>query len=413
MPNEFPTYRVRLFLSVDLVGSTQLKNKSKSNKQWVKIFQTFYKEFPATLERRYRNILENEKCREIRLNDAEKEAYPKLWKTIGDEILFCCSLQSLIHLSACMIAFIEALIEYGNTLKNSKEMSGGLSTKGNAWVASFPTPNCSISLKDTSNESVVSEKLEEEVDKDPSKFDFLGKGIDAGFRISKFSSENNFTISPGLGVLVCKCIEGKNVTGFYHNITFIKQESLKGVVNNNPYPILVIDTCRDDDQKELFKIEKKFLKTPEEQDCSQLREYLEKYLNYHEIELPDLKLFSSDPNPEPPNFYNEYKIEWENEMKQENKKNKEWEHDMEQKKETENNDGDKVLKDEMEKIFKKNPNFYKEYKIEWENEMEQENKKNKELEHDMEQKKKQKIMTETKYWKMRWRKYLKKILKNQ
>ncbi|MCL1515229.1 hypothetical protein CPA54_04625 [Parasaccharibacter sp. TMW2.1890] len=86
-------------------------------------------------------------------------------------------------------------------------------------------------------------------------------------------------------------------------------------------------------------------------------------------------------------------------MEQENKKNKEWEHDMEQKKETENNDGDKVLKDEMEKISKKNPNFYKEYKIEWE--------------HDMEQKKKQKIMTETNYWKMRWRKYLKKILKNQ
>ena len=344
MVNEFPKYRVRLFLSVDLVGSTQLKNKSKSNKEWVKIFQNFYEKFPDTLKKQYENIPSNQNCGNIRLTNEEKENHPKLWKTIGDEILFCCSLKSLVHLSVCMTAFINSLIEYGDILKNSEELNGSLSTKGNAWVASFPTPNCSISLSDISNESVVSEKIEEKADNDPSKFDFLGKGIDAGFRISKFSSENNFTISPGLGVLLCKCLEQNSVTGFLHKVTFIKQESLKGVVNDNPYPILVIDTCRDNKQKDLFKLEKTFLKTPDEQDHRQLCDYLEKYLNYHKIEIPVLKLFHIDPDPEPPIFYNEYKIAWENEMEQENEKNKELENkksrEWESKMERENNIAD-------------------------------------------------------------------------
>ena len=335
MANEFPEYRVRLFLSVDLVGSTQLKNKSKNNKEWVKIFQTFYKQFPDTLKKEYEDISRNRTRFYLQLSDEEKQAHPKLWKTIGDEILFCCSLKSLVHLSVCMTAFINSLIEYGDILKNSEELNGSLSTKGNAWVASFPTPNCSISLSDISNESVVSEKIEEKADNDPSKFDFLGKGIDAGFRISKFSSENNFTISPGLGVLLCECFKEKRSIGFSHEVTFIKQESLKGVVNDNPYPILVIDTCRDDEQKQLFKLEKDFLKTPDQQNPDQLSGYLKKYLNYHEIEIPVLRISHLDNNWEPPIFYNEYKMTWENEMEQENEKIREWKNEKHEKSESE------------------------------------------------------------------------------
>jgi len=95
-----PGYRVRLFLSVDLTGSTAYKNNTVDTLQWVKTFETFYRAFPTRLKNEYNRLADGDNAPHLAQEEKE-HGCPLLWKTIGDEILFCCKLTSLPHLSLC------------------------------------------------------------------------------------------------------------------------------------------------------------------------------------------------------------------------------------------------------------------------------------------------------------------------
>lgn len=308
-----PEYRVRLFLSVDLTGSTAYKQKNQDVLLWLKSFQIFYKEFPRSLIINYKKF-----CQEKRgLHQIEKESgHPLLWKTIGDEILFCCRIHSLCHLGVCIDAFVETLKEYGATIAGSD-----LNTKGNAWVASFPTPNCSILPKkillqsdyDQQTDKTYSFPTEADellADQDPSQFDFLGKGIDAGFRISKNSAIDSFTISPGLGILLCQATRMDRLTGCRSRVRLADMQVFKGVAYNNPYPVITIDTCRKDGHEDLLNRERLLLGKPKTQDAALLEEYLKKYLMNFEIEIPYVKNTFSDLDFSYPPFYSQYCATW-------------------------------------------------------------------------------------------------------
>jgi hypothetical protein len=307
-----PEYRVRLFLSVDLTGSTAFKHKSKDTLVWIKAFQNFYGQFPQILDKKFGEVCDSRG----NINFSEKEAgRPKLWKTIGDEILFCCRLTSLCHLGACIDAFVEALKEFGEVAREFD-----LNTKGNAWVASFPTPNCSIMpiqngvglSTDALNgkSDLPTEDNEQEVDADPSKFDFLGKGIDAGFRISKNSAIDTLTISPGLAILLAKAAETHLVTDFKKSIRFSEMQVFKGVADSNPYPVLTIDTSRDVRHEDLLTKQRVLLAQPSPPKSPDLADYLTDYLNYFEIEIPAVKMTFSQNGFVPPAFYGEYCKKW-------------------------------------------------------------------------------------------------------
>lgn len=97
MSKTCPDYRLRLFLSIDLSGSTEYKVKNNLRKdnlypKWVHtITKGFYDTFPS--------IFENE-CSELKC-----EAFPKIWKKIGDEIIFCNRILSDDHFGNCVLAF--------------------------------------------------------------------------------------------------------------------------------------------------------------------------------------------------------------------------------------------------------------------------------------------------------------------
>jgi hypothetical protein len=76
-----PEYRVRLFLSVDLTGSTDFKARTgHTSLVWLKAFQKFYGEFPSIFARNYQ-----EACTAIPdIGVDENVCTPKVWKTIGD-----------------------------------------------------------------------------------------------------------------------------------------------------------------------------------------------------------------------------------------------------------------------------------------------------------------------------------------
>lgn len=311
-----PSYRVRLFLSVDLTGSTAYKQKSGDNLEWIKVFQLFYGTFPKILSDQYIVACENSPGIH---NQEVENGHPKLWKTVGDEILFCVKVESACHLGACISAFIEALKMFGSIAKKHE-----LNTKGNAWVASFPAPNCSISpvkVDDGVNSDSLNgkndlptEENEQSVDAQPSNFDFLGKGIDAGFRISKNSEINTLTVSPGLGILLAQASGSHRSTGFKRAIRLVEMQIFKGVADSKPYPVLTIDTLRDELHESLLEKQRAILKLPEPPGNDELELYLKDYLQYHGIEIPKIKQTYGQANFYPPAFYDAYCEKWNAEM---------------------------------------------------------------------------------------------------
>lgn len=310
---QMPDYRVRLFLSVDLTGSTAFKANNNSVFEWRKIFSRFYDEFPTLYVRKFSELcdkLEN-------LKDCEKETAPKLWKTIGDEILFVNRVTSITHLGAYISAFSDALMEFGGTL------SGDLNTKGNGWLAAFPSPNCSIPIKrddgDTQSigfDDLPTERFEAAVDNDPSKFDFLGKGIDGGFRISRNSAIDTFTISPALAYLLTRAQKNEDTTGFTASFQFHEPQSFKGVIGGKPYPIVSLDTNRNPEAKEVKKLEADLLNKPSDVKHSELENYLEKFIHLHQIEMPILPLALGQAVGNSPSHYQNYVTEWQDANKQ-------------------------------------------------------------------------------------------------
>jgi hypothetical protein len=306
-----PEYRLRLFLSVDLTGSTQFKaTGNQSNFKWLKVFQKFYGDFPALFASKYRDVCD---VRPNVCNVSEKIVEPKVWKTIGDEIIFVNRILSLAHLGAYMTAFSEALKEFGAEVQNLH----GLNTKGNAWIAAFPNPNCSIQLSTTGDSApisgqndLVSEEFELQADENPKDFDFLGKGIDSGFRISRNSSISTFTISPALALLLCRAKSNVDMTEFDCDFLFQEVQRLKGVVGGKLYPIISIDTNRDDKEREIENLQAELLKQPTLADWKSLMTYLEKYIAYYKIEDPILKVAKNVADVAPPAHYQLYRTEW-------------------------------------------------------------------------------------------------------
>ncbi|MGY4605758.1 hypothetical protein ACVW16_004170 [Bradyrhizobium sp. USDA 4474] len=235
---ECPKYRTRAFLSVDLVGSTAFKagEGSKPTGQaaypkWVDETRKFYADFPLLLRGRYNHVTHGDE--DIQSN------WPRLWKTIGDEIVFCVRVLSRNHLACIVQAFTEALREYGHRLE---ERGKHLDVKGTAWLASFPAPNVTVPIERVEAFDIPSEEMELVADETPHRFDFLGKNIDCGFRLAKFSSADKLTLSVELALELCDSISVTEIfRGSFH---YLGREELKGVLNGRPYPIVAVYTER-------------------------------------------------------------------------------------------------------------------------------------------------------------------------
>jgi hypothetical protein len=305
-----PLYRLRLFLSVDLVGSTAFKSKDdETNLVWIKAFQKFYEQFPKMFRRHYREF-----CDEApEIHSDEKAITPKVWKTIGDEIIFVNRVHSVAHLAAYVISFRKTLIAFGEEVNATYK----LNTKGNGWIAAFPTPNRSIRLaldvKDesySSNDDILTEDDEVSVDQQPSRFDFLGKGIDGGFRISRNSAVDTMTLSPALAYLLCRAHKNVDTTKFDCQFSFREPEVFKGVMGGRKYPVVSLITSRDEDHERVECLEAELLDRPRAANADKLYDYLDRYIEAFHVEKPTLKLTYRSADVAPPAYYLSYIAEW-------------------------------------------------------------------------------------------------------
>lgn len=276
-------YRIRLFLSVDLAGSTAFKagagfkpaNESSPHPLWIVVIRKFYEAFPASLERHF------ERRKAALTVDASLFQSPSSWKTIGDEIIFCCRLKDYCHLHLCVLSFIDALKEYGAVLAAEKHQ---LDVKGTAWIAAFPAINMTATREGLKTTDYLQEKFEAEADAKPSQFDFLGPEIDAGFRISKHSSPDKCAVSLQLAWLLTNSPgEGLSRDSFI----YIGRDNLKRVIRDKPYPILCLVSERSEAKAELRRRESRITRRADFE-ISELHNFLTSFMETEEIESPYL-----------------------------------------------------------------------------------------------------------------------------
>ena len=285
---------MRLFMSVDLVGSTAFKaNKDYADPQngspspgWVGEFRAFYKNFPLEVAQAYTHVVT---AFRDELIDKPKN-HPKVWKTVGDEIIFCGRVYSIEHAAASVSAFLKALERYARALEEDKKP---LRLKGAGWLAAFPAPNISISVTSNSSgetsdgdsrASENDEAFEALADEAPNQFDFLGKGIDTGFRIAKNASEDRFVVSVQLGYVLARASAMKK---FPHAFGYHEREILKGVIDGTPYPVISVDTEMSEAKSRLKSREAALTGSTTIQ-AHALSDFLETFMSVADIETPCL-----------------------------------------------------------------------------------------------------------------------------
>jgi hypothetical protein len=293
-----PKYRVRLFLSADLSGSTAFKNKQKNPIDWVPKFQDFYSTFLSIFAAKYDAFCgaHIDMCEDFRAD------IPKLWKTVGDEVIFVNRVASCAQVIAYVHAFNEAMDAYSAKLR-SDETTRELDVKGNGWLASFPYPNQTISLRDQGAE-FITENMERDADDNPHNYEFLGSGIDSGFRIAKNATPSFFTVSPSLALILCMPPHNEDTLGKLgeFKLVFNGVNSLKGVIDGEDYPIVGIDTERDEAR---VKLNQKIsaLSGVGVIDQTDLKKYLLEFEKFHSVSSPALKLDGNNGDVEGPAFY--------------------------------------------------------------------------------------------------------------
>lgn len=230
---------VRVFLSVDLVGSTAFKDmaerasrdpkkregKVRGGPPWASLFFNFYTNFVRVFEQKLGE-------QELTLPDGLK---PKLVKTIGDELLLQVEITNASDAVQLVRFFALALPHY--TKHNLADQK--LLLKGAAWIAGFPI----------NNHRVPFEELK------PPQEDFIGPSIDTGFRIAKLATPSKLIVSVDLALLLLSAVDALEL--YYDGA-----ESLRGVLGGRPYPIIWHHVSGDKDNADakLHRLELKLRK---------------------------------------------------------------------------------------------------------------------------------------------------------
>ena len=174
---------------------------------------------------------------QVGLTDAE------VWRILGDEVVFIINVSSKEKLIEYVSSIYKVLIQYCNSIENGELLNkirqknknveffnlyDVISLQSSAWIATVvDKKNTSVSHRKADN---VFEIIEEQ--KGIKFYEFTGTDIDAGFRVSKYSRAKRLVVSFELAYLLSQdSITNRNL----HIITYCQ---LKGIWNNNVYPII-------------------------------------------------------------------------------------------------------------------------------------------------------------------------------
>lgn len=183
-----------------------------------------------------------------------------------------------------------------------------LDVKGAGWVAAFPTPDVTVSLSETRRRAdQFDEKFEADADSEPSGIDFLGNGIDAGFRVGTRASADRVVLSIELAWLLALA-DGrgllKGVKFNYHD-----RHQLKGVLRDKPYPLFSLDAEREFSRQKMREIEDKLRGSPNKYP-NDVEVFLSHFMKHEKIEFPRLLIGANEYSATVPESYIQFQSAW-------------------------------------------------------------------------------------------------------
>jgi hypothetical protein len=225
--------RLRLFLSVDLVGSTAFK---QSRQEWLPALLNFYRDFDQIIHAQYRAFRQRSKAH---------IAAPEFWKSNGDEVLYTCDLVTRAQAVDAIHIWLAALSAYRCDLATLTE---DLDIKSTAWIALFPAPNAEVFFRrggaqfrsDPADDVVL---LQAEMrdqwhggaERGDIIRDFVGPSIDTGFRLTDWAQPRRLILSADLAFLLTSSYAISDEPLPLH---FSGAQKLRGVVGEQPYPMI-------------------------------------------------------------------------------------------------------------------------------------------------------------------------------
>lgn len=278
MPADPPAFlkpRLLLFLSVDLVGSTAIKQSSRfalvtpdesrsptdQFAPWIKILAGFFAATERMFSTNWRSYFSAQP------GDPDGDQYrPRIWKINGDELIYVGYFDEPRSL-------IKAICIWARTIKDLRDPVGklsaelGLDIKATAWTAGTPISNMEIMPaglmmkdEDTSGgiESYQIFSSYRQLDayygnngigdaRASDRPDYLGPGVDAGFRLAAHSTPRKFVISIDIAYILSHMHSNlfkviAREIGVTSDFRYDGTISLKGVNGGKAYPIFWLDT---------------------------------------------------------------------------------------------------------------------------------------------------------------------------
>jgi hypothetical protein len=199
--------RLKVFLSADIIGSTAykqpldiLRDDPRTHGQWAGIIQGFYKTIKEDFAEHWQQasnrllLKHQDTAREYLLGPP-----PRFWKTIGDEVVFWKELTSSAQIWLTLACWNKTVASIRTYFEKVADQPGTqLDVKSAAWMAGFPIRNKAIVDVSSSRAPIrmISGALTAYYDgNDTVDVDFIGPGIDVGFRITSHASARKLAIS--------------------------------------------------------------------------------------------------------------------------------------------------------------------------------------------------------------------------
>lgn len=267
---EFLKKRLRIFLSVDIVGSTALKQGNliadapptgqPSSAAWFLPITDFYRGMEASFTNEWRKVTAFLADPIVGWDGGDA---PEFWKAVGDELIYFKELSDSRQVLAVLTAWWRAINSYREILKAKHST---LDLKTGIWLAGFPVTNSEIILRSRigqSDENDVQDPIYANMvlldqyyrgasDASATKAplltkDFIGPSIDTGFRLCAHATPRKMVMSIDLAYVISKVLNSVAEVCFGEDklhmpvFYFDGKAQMKGVVGSSDYPIFWID----------------------------------------------------------------------------------------------------------------------------------------------------------------------------
>ncbi|WP_197279578.1 hypothetical protein [Rhodopseudomonas sp. AAP120] len=265
IPKDGPFRSVlRLFLSVDIVGSTAFKQATRDRPEkassglddlppaepWFSPIAQFYRGIERTFAKEWSICVE--------LSDSvgwPTGRPPELWKSVGDELIYTKVLDDHREALTTLNAWVKTVASYRARLRDQFK---SLDLKSTAWLAGFPIHNAEVVFRSSvtglqpfngddddevfSNLSLLHEFYSNPYNPEFTR-DFIGPAIDTGFRLSQLSTPRKLVISVELAFMLVQAVRTQPHEYQYEILRFFfdGRHALKGVLGGLSYPIFWID----------------------------------------------------------------------------------------------------------------------------------------------------------------------------